>query len=320
MPRPPGITYAEFSAAARDVLARGERPTLDRVRAALGGRGGTDVLRRYLDQFLSERLAETSISAVPASLQALYAQALDEARRQVQGELASQAQQLEAERKSLTAEREQWLQRVARAEALAQANAERLDQLQREHEQLHARIAAERGRSEGLEQRLAAAQETMAVEREAATAALDAARAERAELLGKFVAQVDRTTERLEGVQQHMLRMVDEIRTGHVAAVDQALATGLKAMQDGLRVALERVSALPARLVPAEELQQQLQRQLEPIAAAAPAHRASPRAKHRHSASPAPTGGLLASRRRRERVGGGERRLSVPGPIPRRAR
>ncbi|OAJ35437.1 DNA-binding protein [Piscirickettsia salmonis] len=47
MPRP-GLTYDEITEAANRVLAAGEKPTINRVREALGGRGSSTTISRYL--------------------------------------------------------------------------------------------------------------------------------------------------------------------------------------------------------------------------------------------------------------------------------
>lgn len=258
MPRPPSISYPQFSQAAREVLASGERLTLDRVRAALGGRGGTDVLRRYLDQFLAERLAETSISAVPPSLQALYRQALEEARAEAQADLASDARQLQAERDALAREREEFQQRTFRAEALAQANAERADGLQREREQLHARVDAEREHAEDLARRLAAAEAALGRAREACSEAVSAAQAERKQLVEHFLASLERATQRFEGLQLHTLRLVDDLRTQHVAAIDARLERALAVVQRCAEVSAEGVRHLPERVTSTPELDRRL--------------------------------------------------------------
>jgi len=152
-----GITEAQVHAAADALVAAGERPTVERIRAHLGT-GSPNTVTRLLDswwQALGARLtpqqAWASIPDVPAEIAALagqwWARAWQQANEAVHTEVAGERAQLANDRVALDREREAMQQAQARQQqALAQAQqaeaavAARLVDIQRLVEQQTAQL------------------------------------------------------------------------------------------------------------------------------------------------------------------------------------
>lgn len=128
MPR--GITQSEVFAAADRLLAAGERPTVERIRAVIGS-GSPNTVIRYLDAWWSDaghRLkAKANVPDLPPSVAelaiALWAQAVDAANERAQGELsaahaelAAERERLDADKLSIQAEAQRHMEALARAE------------------------------------------------------------------------------------------------------------------------------------------------------------------------------------------------------------
>lgn len=154
-----GITEAQVHAAADTLVAAGERPTVERIRAHLGT-GSPNTVTRLLDtwwQALGARLttqqalAGASIPDVPADIAALagqwWARAWQQAREAAHADMAAEQQQLADDRLALDHERETYLEVQARQQqALVQAQhaeaagAARLADIQRLVEQQAAQL------------------------------------------------------------------------------------------------------------------------------------------------------------------------------------
>ena len=182
-------------------------------------------------------------------MQALYHQAIAEATRQVRAELDVEAQALADEREALQIEQADMQQRIVQAETEARLLRQRVDELAVEREQLHGRLDVERRRVLELEVALASAQGALAAERDARVAQAIAAATERRELVERFTGDLERAQARFEGLQQHALRQVDEIRTKHVGAVERLLDGHTAGVAQQLASALAVVAKLPERLI-----------------------------------------------------------------------
>ncbi|AGG88969.1 MULTISPECIES: DNA-binding protein [Rhodanobacter] len=165
-----GITEAQVHAAADALVAAGERPTVERIRAHLGT-GSPNTVTRLLDswwQALGARLtaqqAMASIPDVPAGIATLaeqwWAQAWQQAREAVHADLARERQQLADDRVALDREREtlqqahaQLQQALAQAQQAETAMAARLADIQRLVEQQAAQLADLTQQREALEAR-----------------------------------------------------------------------------------------------------------------------------------------------------------------------
>ena len=252
MPRPATISYEDFAAAARELGEGGQRLTFAAVRIKLGG-GSYDVLRRYIDRYAEEQPSREAPPGVPEAvrggMQALYDQAIAEATRQVRAELDAEAQALAAEREALQIEQADMQQRIVQAETAARLLRERVDELAAERADLHGRLDVERRRVLELEVTLASTQGALANERDVRLTQTSAGATERRELVDRFTGDLERTQARFEGLQQHALRQVDEIRTKHVVAVERLLDGHSAGVTQQLASALAVVAKLPERLI-----------------------------------------------------------------------
>ena len=82
-----GISEADVLEAADALLARGERPTIERVRQKLG-RGSPNTVNRHLDAWwtsLAQRVQGRSRSTLPASLLELCGRLYEGVREQAEG-------------------------------------------------------------------------------------------------------------------------------------------------------------------------------------------------------------------------------------------
>ncbi|UUT22863.1 DNA-binding protein [Pseudomonas sp. T8] len=121
-----GVPESEVFTAADAVLARGERPTVERVRLELG-RGSPARVGGLLDQWwarLAERLnGETRLPALPAEVSqafvAVWQQAIHLAQGVAEQALAEQRQVLDAERERVAAVEDQARQDAAQFRQLA---------------------------------------------------------------------------------------------------------------------------------------------------------------------------------------------------------
>jgi chromosome segregation ATPase len=128
-----GITQDQVNQAADTILAAGENPTVEKVRAALGT-GSPNTVTRMLDSWrgqLGARLTQLSIlpevpDLVGQAMLELWRLATEHAERAIEGRFASERTSLEAARTQLAAERESWGARLTEAETnAAQAQAAR---------------------------------------------------------------------------------------------------------------------------------------------------------------------------------------------------
>lgn len=159
-----GILYSQVARAAAALATAGTKPTVDTVRAALGGTGSKSTIAPMLKQWKAEHEGQVTaagtglpadllevVKAVHQRLEAAAQVQVDELRAALEQASKEAAQQLEAERaagRQLRAERE------ALADELAQMKAALA--IERDERQ-HADVtnAALRAKSDGLTQRLA---------------------------------------------------------------------------------------------------------------------------------------------------------------------
>lgn len=126
-----GVPEIEVFQAADRVLARGERPTVERVRAELG-RGSPARVGQLLEQWwdrLAKRLAgETRLPELPAEVAsafiAAWAVASEQATATAEQSLAQGRLGVDQEKAALAAERQRWSADLESARADAQVSAE----------------------------------------------------------------------------------------------------------------------------------------------------------------------------------------------------
>ena len=262
-----GITEAQVHAAADALVAAGERPTVERIRAHLGT-GSPNTVTRLLDswwQALGARLtaqqAMASIPDVPAGIATLaeqwWAQAWQQAREAVHADLARERQQLADDRVALDREREtlqqahaQLQQALAQAQQAETAMAARLADIQRLVEQQAAQLAdltqqrealeARNGRLEAeylsVTARLQAQEATAAAERESLAQQLRAAE-------DHGHAEVDRARQESKGLRAR-LTAVEKERTTERESHRHELTT----VRASLTTAQQDVAAYRARV------------------------------------------------------------------------
>ena len=236
-----GVAEEAVFAAADAVLARGERPTVERVRLELG-RGSPARVGALLDQWwerLAQRLrGETRLPALPAEVSqafvAVWQQAVLLADSVAEQALAERRALLETERLRVAAvENEsrqaeaQARQQVATAQAAQRGAETRLADLERLLEQRQAQLTELQGRcAELAEERQGALQEASDLRRE-----LQAVQ-------GQLIQERDATATYVRGVEDRAHREVDRAREESRALASQLKSTGKQ--QEQLRQRLDR--------------------------------------------------------------------------------
>ncbi|MGH9436347.1 MAG: DNA-binding protein [Terriglobia bacterium] len=167
MPR--GITQADVFGAADALLARGERPTIERIRRELG-RGSPNTVNPLLDTWwrsLSERLAGTGSeerlpNALNEPLQALYEQLRKAATEEGRAALAEQREalevrevELEEQTRALESERTGLTQALATLKEEVRAQRASNQALKQAEKELRALLASAQAESRHLAERLA---------------------------------------------------------------------------------------------------------------------------------------------------------------------
>jgi chromosome segregation ATPase len=268
-----GVPETEVFAAADAVLARGERPTVERVRVELG-RGSPARVGQLLEQWwerLAQRLkGQAQLPALPGEVAQAFAQvwqlALGEAETAARMTLTEDQNALFAAQTSLTQERKLWEIALAEAQANAaesaaqrahadaqlcerqalvdQVEAQRLDLLQ-QRDRLQTQLEQQRMALESLRAESIAVQEHVRTVEDRAHQQIDQARQEAKALQqrlereqrehGKRVAQLTAQQEKLRAT----LRTTEQA-AAHQAGRVVALETALKQSRDEEVVALTK--------------------------------------------------------------------------------
>lgn len=247
-----GVPETDVFAAADAVLARGERPTVERVRLELG-RGSPARVGALLDQWwalLAQRLrGETRLPALPAEVSqafvAVWQQAILLAQGVAEQALAERRALLETERLRVAAVEEevrqatnQARQQVAAAQAAQQAAETRLADL----EQLLAQRQAQLG---DLQSRCA----ELAEERKAALQEASTLRQELQAAQQQWALEREDTATYVRGVEERAHREVDRAREESRRMAAQLKAVGRQ--HDQLR---QRLDTALAQLSEAQQL------------------------------------------------------------------
>jgi len=245
-----GVPEADVFAAADQVLKRGQRPTVERVRLELG-RGSPARVGQLLEAWwdaLAKRLAgETRLPALPTAASAAFTElwrvAIDEARAVAQREFEEQRAAVEAERAQFQVDRSGWEQQIdsafqarAAADAARSQAIERLEDLQRLAAQLEQQIAAGAERQKALETQLQTAERDRRVLQEHVSAREAAAAQER-----------EAAAQHLRTVEDRSHAEVDRARQeAKLLRTDMERAE--RAHQQALRESQERESEIRQRL------------------------------------------------------------------------
>lgn len=248
-----GITEADVLEAADALLARGERPTIERVRQELG-RGSPNTVNRHLDAWwssLAQRVKGRSGSTLPASLlelcYRLYEGVRDQARVEAQGDVTLAEDRLNAALTDLEAQKNALLLERAGIAAAGEKLAAELASLRERIEVLageKASLQSEIGRINSI-----AAEATSSAM--ASRSALEAAQ-------GKHKAESQRFRDQLEGNEKRWLNEIVHMREdakrsrAEYAAAAKALQIQLKEARASLASAFKDRLQLDAELVRAD--------------------------------------------------------------------
>ncbi|TAM89131.1 MAG: DNA-binding protein [Candidimonas sp.] len=269
-----GVPETEVFAAADRVLARGERPTVERVRAELG-RGSPARVGQLLETWwesLAKRLAgEARLPELPpevaAAFRAVWVSASEHATAGAQAALAQEQNALLAAQTSLTQERKIWEIAIAEAQGQARSAAQacevaetRLTDVQRLVEQQAGQLAeliqqrdGWQRRAEQLDGAFDTHQSTVAAEREAQAAHVRAVE-------DRAHAEIDRAREETKALQAALRQkeretsaVASRLETAMVSArAAEHLATEHGARAKTLEQQLARMDGLPAALLAAQ--------------------------------------------------------------------
>lgn len=245
--RPRGVQRHEVWAAADDVLRRGARPTIERVRQAMG-RGSPNTVGPMLEAWyasLGGRLEDTAPQPpenhglppdVAQAMHGLWHQAQTLARADAEATLQAQRARLEEERQTFEAQR----QAVERERELERLRFEQLTQtLERAQQDLVLAMQARSRLEETLSASMAHAeslQARLAEEHQAFHAMATQAAAERARL-----------EERHRGNEHRLLDEIERSRAQHKAAQKLLSEASLRQLEQDRRH-VEEVSRLQDRL------------------------------------------------------------------------
>lgn len=202
-----GITEQDVLEAADALLARGERPTIERVRQELG-RGSPNTVNRHLDAWwtsLAVRIQGNTNSALPSALLDLCGRLYAGMQAQAQAESAAQLEagqaRLDAERVDIHALKASHQVDLAAAAATSERLSAELAALQARNEIL----AAEKAELRAEAQRLVA----VAAEADAGSivsrTALEAAQS-------KHATELERVRKQWEGNETRWLKEIDHLR------------------------------------------------------------------------------------------------------------
>lgn len=194
-----GVTLADITRAADQLLAEGERPTIDGVRRILGT-GSPGTVNTLLKQYFQTLPARLNLPAPIATAAAqLYEQVQATALEELAEQRAAFEQSSAQERERLAQERREFeTEKTAFQQHVASLNGE----LERQREQL---------RSTGI--KLAATEKELATQTTRATTAEAQYRAaddERERSAQKHVGDLARMREQAEGNERHLLGRLDE--------------------------------------------------------------------------------------------------------------
>jgi len=279
-----GITESNVHTAADELVAAGDRPTVDRIRAHLGT-GSPNTVTRWLEtwwQGLAPRLqahnAQLALPQAPAAVgrlaQQLWEQALAAGEAQAQEALANdhaQLVQLREDLRSKDQDREarmaELVEQAGRAAQRAELAEQRLIDFQHGFDAQHAQIAEltaqrlfQQQRADRLEQELEAAQQAATERDNAWTTERDGLAAHVRSVEDRAHAEIDRARQECKEIRTqwsadqraaeeraHLLRQQhDEAKAASIAAGREA--SELRGRAQALEQQLARLADLPAAL------------------------------------------------------------------------
>ena len=270
-----GVPETEVFAAADRVLARGERPTVERVRVELG-RGSPARVGQLLETWweaLAQRLAgEARLPELPpevaTAFRAVWVTANEQAAAVAQASLAQEQNSLLAAQMSLTQERKIWEIAIAEAQELAQSASQarevaetRLADVQRLVEQQATQLAEVSRQRGELQQRANQLAEALEAHRTTASAERDAQTQHIRAVEDRAHAEVDRAREEAKSFKATLQRAEQGAATATTRLEKALMATRAAeqlAAEQGARAKtleqqLARMDGLPAALLAAQQ-------------------------------------------------------------------
>ena len=267
-----GITESDVHTAADELVANGERPTVERIRAHLGT-GSPNTVTRWLETWwknLGIRLQpkRPDLKDAPAVLAELagqwWALALQHARESVLEELAEAKQSLADESDELRVQQQNFAEEASElhAKATASAHAERLArtqvaELRQLVDQLQSQLTESTQQRASVDQRL----EQLDVARQALEARLheeqELARSERESLMEHARSVENRAAREIDQARQQTKDLQTKLASAEKlrATTEQSLARALNAAQKAATEAAKETDRLRAR---SEVLEEQL--------------------------------------------------------------
>lgn len=267
-----GITESDVHTAADELVANGDRPTVERIRAHLGT-GSPNTVTRWLDTWwknLGLRLQpkRPDLKDAPAALAELagqwWALALQHARESVLEELAEAKQSLADENDELRVQQQNFAEEASElhAKATASAHAESLAltqvaELRQLVDQLQSQLTESTQQRASVDQRL----EQLDVARQALETRLheeqELARSERESLMEHARSVEDRAAREIDQARQQTKDLQTKLASAEKlrATTEQSLASALNAAQKAATEAAKETDRLRAR---SEVLEEQL--------------------------------------------------------------
>lgn len=241
-----GITEEEVHQAADAIVGRGERPTIERIRAELG-RGSPNTVNRHLDGWwatLPKRLTPQTgdlPSEIVELARKIWQQVLPKAAEQAESRLKSVAEQIESRRQEI--ERTETDFQRQRAEF-----AESRVALDRRIGELEALLAAR----DAAQQEAARASKLTSVALKTAEADAAAAKAALAKAQAAHSAEASKLAERLAGTEKRLMERLVQEKTAR--DVDGAAARKrIKVLEEDLRAARKLLTEHSAAALPVQE-------------------------------------------------------------------
>lgn len=267
-----GITESDVHTAADELVASGDRPTVERIRAHLGT-GSPNTVTRWLETWwknLGIRLQpkRPDLKDAPAALAELAGQwwtlALQHAHESVLEELAHARQTLAAEYDELRVQQQNFAEEASElhAKATASAHVERLaltqvTELRQLVDQLQSQLAESAQQRASADQRLAQVESARLVMEARSQELQELARSERDSLMEHARSVEDRAAREIDQARQQTkdlqtnLASAEKLRT----TTEQSLASALNAAQKAAAEAAKETDRQRAR---SEVLEEQL--------------------------------------------------------------
>ncbi|WP_312915765.1 DNA-binding protein [Stenotrophomonas sp.] len=267
-----GITESDVHTAADELVASGERPTVERIRAHLGT-GSPNTVTRWLETWwknLGLRLQpkRPDLKDAPTALAELagqwWALALQHARESVLEELAEAKQSLAVESDELRVQQQNFAEEASElhAKATASAHAESLaltqvGELRQLVDQLQSQLTESTQQRASVDQRL----DQLGVAKQALEARLheeqELARSERESLMEHARSVEDRSAREIDQARQQTKDLQTKLASAEKlrATTEQSLASALKAAQ---KAATEAAKEMDRQRTRSEILEEQL--------------------------------------------------------------